>query len=207
AAAYNKFRRMLSFDISSQVGYMVMGLALLTPLAITGAVFYLLHHMIVKANLFLISGIARSAGGSFELTRIGGLYRHRGFLALLFFIPAFSLAGFPPLSGFWAKMVLIRASLEVQAYAVAGAAAVVGLLTVYSMTKIWGEAFWKPKPPCEHEPVRAGGEFWLLLPITVLAIITMVIGLVPGPFLALAGQAAHELLHPDIYVKAVLGGV
>ena len=207
AAAYNEFRRILSFHIISQVGYMVMGLALLTPLAITGAVFYLLHHMIVKANLFLISGIARSAGGSFELTRIGGLYRHRGFLALLFFIPAFSLAGFPPLSGFWAKMVLIRASLEVQAYAVAGAAAVVGLLTVYSMTKIWGEAFWKPKPPCEHEPVRAGGEFWLLLPITVLAIITMVIGLVPGPFLALAGQAAHELLHPDIYVKAVLGGV
>jgi multicomponent Na+:H+ antiporter subunit D len=211
AAAYNEFRRILSFHIISQVGYMVLGLALFTPLAITGAVFYLLHHMIVKANLFLISGVSRSAGGSFELSRIGGIYRHRGFLAVLFFVPAFSLAGFPPLSGFWAKMVLIRASLEVQAYVVAGAAAVVGLLTVYSMTKIWGEAFWKPEPGSEPpEPgsaASAGGEFWLFLPITVLAIITLVIGLVPGPFLALAGQAAHELLNPDIYVKAVLGGV
>lgn len=166
--------------------------------------------MIVKANLFLISGVSRNAAGSFELSRIGGLYRHRGFLALLFFIPAFSLAGFPPLSGFWAKMILIRASLEVQAYAVAGAAAGVGLLTVYSMTKIWGEAFWKPRPSAEAgkslPPARSEGEIWLLLPITVLAIITMVLGLVPGPFLALAEQAAHELLNPDIYVKAVLGG-
>ncbi|MFP4226636.1 MAG: Na+/H+ antiporter subunit D [Desulfobacterales bacterium] len=210
AAAYNEFRRILSFHIISQVGYMVLGLALFTPLAISGAVFYLLHHMIVKANLFLISGVSRNAAGSFELSRIGGLYRHRGFLALLFFIPAFSLAGFPPLSGFWAKMILIRASLEVQAYAVAGAAAGVGLLTVYSMTKIWGEAFWKPRPSAEAgeslPPAQSGGEIWLLLPITVLAIITLVLGLVPGPFLALADQAAHELLNPDIYVKAVLGG-
>ena len=211
AAAYNEFRRILSFHIISQVGYMVMGLALFTPLALTGAVFYLLHHMIVKANLFLISGVSQYAGGSFELSRLGGLYRNRGFLALLFFIPAFSLAGFPPLSGFWAKMILIRASLEVKAYVVAAAAAVVGLLTVYSMTKIWGEAFWKPHPEagaCENsDMVAAGGDFWMFLPIAVLAIITVMIGLLPGPFLSLAGQAAHELLNPDIYVKAVLGGV
>lgn len=211
AAAYNEFRRILSFHIISQVGYMVMGLALFTPLALTGAVFYLLHHMIVKANLFLISGVARHAGGSFELSRLGGLYRSRGFLALLFFIPAFSLAGFPPLSGFWAKMILVRASLEVKAYVVAAAAVVVGLLTVYSMTKIWGEAFWKPRPePLNSENpsiAQAGGGVWMLLPITVLAVITIVIGLVPGPFLKLAGQAAHELLHPNIYVKAVLGDV
>jgi len=211
AAAYNEFRRILSFHIISQVGYMVMGLALFTPLALTGAVFYLLHHMIVKANLFLISGVSRVAGGSFELSRLGGLYRSRGFLALLFFIPAFSLAGFPPLSGFWAKMMLIRASLEVEAYVVAAAAAVVGLLTVYSMSKIWGEAFWKPSPEPMHTESPAmgegGGGLWRLLPITVLAVITIVLGFVPGVFLDLAAQAAHELLNPDIYVKAVLGGV
>ncbi len=211
AAAYNEFRRILSFHIISQVGYMVMGLALFTPLALTGAVFYLLHHMIVKANLFLISGASHVAGGSFELSRLGGLYRNRGFLALLFFIPAFSLAGFPPLSGFWAKMVLIRASIEVESYVVAAAAALVGLLTVYSMTKIWGEAFWKPCPETMHSETsgmeQAGGGLWRILPIMVLAVITIVLGLTPGPFLKLAGQAAHELLHPDIYVKAVLGGV
>jgi multicomponent Na+:H+ antiporter subunit D len=210
AAAFNEFRRILSFHIISQVGYMVMGLALFTPLALTGSVFYILHHMIVKANLFLISGVSRKAGGSFELAKLGGFYRSNGFLAILFFIPAFSLAGFPPLSGFWAKMILIRAALEIQSYTVAATAAVVGLLTLYSMTKIWGEAFWKPKPELAETEIsdeKQNSNFWVLLPIIALAILTMTIGLAPGPFLKMAGQAAHELLNPNIYVKAVLGDI
>ncbi|MGM0452157.1 MAG: Na+/H+ antiporter subunit D [Thermodesulfobacteriota bacterium] len=209
AAAYNEFRRILSFHIISQVGYMVLGLALFTPLALTGAVFYLLHHMLVKANLFLISGVCRQTGGSFELAKLGGFYRHNGFLALLFFIPAFSLAGFPPLSGFWAKMILIRAGLEIQSYGAAAAAVIVGLLTAYSMTKIWGEAFWKPRPETvfqDNKQNHQTPDAWMLLPIGVLAGLTVVIGLVPGPFLAMAEKAAHELLNPEIYVSTVLGG-
>jgi multicomponent Na+:H+ antiporter subunit D len=208
AAAFNEFRRILSFHIISQVGYMVMGLALFTPLALTGSIFYILHHMIVKANLFLISGAARKAGGSFELAKLGGFYRSNGLLTILFFIPAFSLAGFPPLSGFWAKMILIRAGLEIQSYTVAATAAVVGLLTLYSMTKIWGEAFWKPKPETiatENNDTGQTGNFWIFLPIVALALLTITIGLAPEPFLKMAEQAAHELLNPDIYVKSVLG--
>jgi len=151
AAAQNEFRRILSFHIISQVGYMVLGLALQTRLALAGTVFYLVHHIIVKANLFLVSGVVKQLKGSFELAQLGGIYRRNGWIAVLFFIPAFSLAGFPPLSGFWAKMILIRASLDVHQYWLACVAAVVGLLTVYSMTKIWGEAFWKPAP--ETNPV------------------------------------------------------
>lgn len=210
AAAFNEFRRILSFHIISQVGYMVMGLALFTPLALTGSVFYILHHMIVKANLFLISGVTGKSGGSFELAKLGGFYRSSGFLAILFFIPAFSLAGFPPLSGFWAKMILIRAGLEIQSYAVAATAAVVGLLTVYSMTKIWGEAFWKPKPEATNVEINDKGEttgFWMFLPIIILATLTIIIGLVPEPFLKMAEQAAIELLDPNIYVKAMLGEI
>jgi multicomponent Na+:H+ antiporter subunit D len=215
AAAFNEFRRILSFHIISQVGYMVLGLGLLTPLALAGSVFYLLHHMIVKANLFLISGVSRYAGGSFELSELGGLYGRRGFIAVLFFIPAFSLAGFPPLSGFWAKMMLIRASLEVQEYLVAAAAAVVGLLTVYSMSKIWAEAFWKPAPEGLDGIGKAearesgriqGAALWMFLPIAMLALITLLIGLFPAPFVEMAEAAARELMNPQIYVRAVLGG-
>lgn len=209
-AAFYEFRRILSFHIISQVGYMIVGLALFTPLALTGAVFFLVHNMIVKANLFLISGASRRAKGSFELGRLGGLYRSHGFLAILFFISAFSLAGFPPLSGFWAKLLVIRAGLEAQAYWTAAAAIIVGLLTTYSMTKIWGEAFWKPEPGGsvlgqgleeDREP-----DFWMHAPIVALVVLTMAMGLFPGPFISLASQAAHELLNPEIYVNAVTGG-
>ena len=209
AAAHSEVRRILSFHIISQVGYMVLGLGLLTPLALAGAVFYLLHHIVVKANLFLISGLTRQWGGSFALGELGGLYRSRGLGALLFFIPAFSLAGFPPLSGFWAKMILIRASLDAGHFALAGVAAVVGLLTVYSMTKIWNEAFWKPKaaadPPAADGPSRVSA--WMLAPVAALAALTVLIGLAPEHLFQMARLAAEELLDPSLYVNSVLGSV
>ena len=104
AAAQNDVRKILSFHIVSQIGYMIMGLALLTPLALVGAVFYLLHHIIVKANLFLIAGlIDRTAGGT-DLNKIGGLYRSAPLLAVLFFILPFLWQVFRPFQGFGPSM-------------------------------------------------------------------------------------------------------
>ncbi len=209
AATRYHVRRILSFHIISQVGYMVLGLGLFTPLALAGAVFYMLHHIIVKANLFLISGLIRRWGGSFELSRVGGLYRSRGLAAVLFFIPAFSLAGFPPLSGFWAKMILIRASLETGHFMLAGVAAVVGLLTVYSMVKIWSEAFWKPQPAAAEGTAAAESRMdaWMLAPIVAMAALTVLIGLSPEPLYQLASTAADELLEPGAYVYTVIGNM
>jgi multicomponent Na+:H+ antiporter subunit D len=207
AAAHSQFRRILSFHIISQVGYMVLGLALNSTLALAGAVFYLIHHIIVKANLFLVSGVVRKVGGSFELSRLGSVYRTHGWIAVLFFIPAFSLAGFPPLSGFWAKMILIRASIECDQFLLAGIAAIVGLLTVYSMTKIWTEAFWKPAP-LENGASKANHgnpSGWMIAPIILLAALTVIIGLGIEPLFKIATTAAAELRNPEMYILAVLG--
>ncbi|MGB3407323.1 MAG: Na+/H+ antiporter subunit D [Jannaschia sp.] len=208
AAAQTDFRRILSFHIVSQIGYMVLGLALMTPLAMAGAVFYLVHHIIVKANLFLVAGVANRIAGGTELGRIGSLYKGAPFLAFLFLIPAFSLAGFPPLSGFWAKYVLVRASMDLQMWVVAFIALAVGLMTIYSMTKIWGQAFWKPHPNGMIPTLASltvGERVTLLVPIAMLATMTVLIGLFPEPFVLIAERAAAELLDPTAYVAAVLG--
>ena len=209
AAAQSDFRKILSFHIVSQIGYMVLGLALMTPLALMGAVFYLIHHIIVKGNLFLIAGVSRRLTGSSDLYAIGGLYRAAPLLAVLFLIPAFSLAGFPPLSGFWAKYVLVKASLDLREWIVAFVALLTGLLTIYSMTKIWAEAFWKPHPAGRMPalstiPRRA--RTLLLTPIVALALMTVLIGLFPKPFLEFATTAADQLLEPAVYIETVLGG-
>ncbi|SDY43875.1 Na+/H+ antiporter subunit D [Citreimonas salinaria] len=208
AAAQNDMRKILSFHIVSQIGYMVLGLALYTPLAVAGAVFYVVHHIIVKANLFLIAGIAERAAGSSDLARIGGLYKSAPLLGALFLVPAFSLAGFPPLSGFWAKYVLVAAALDVQGWLVAGVALLVGALTIYSMTKIWAEAFWKAHPDgVEPKLTRIGTaqRRWLLAPVIGLAALTMLIGLFPQPFIGFAETAAQQLLDPSDYIRTVLG--
>ncbi|MBY4893474.1 Na+/H+ antiporter subunit D [Rhodobacteraceae bacterium N5(2021)] len=209
AAAMNDFRRILSFHIVSQIGYMILGLALFTPLAIVGAVFYLVHHIIVKANLFLVAGVTRRIAGSTDLNQIGGLYKTAPLLALLFLVPAFSLAGFPPLSGFWAKFILVKAALENGNYWISAVALIVGLLTIYSMTKIWGNAFWKPHPAGlqpKLSSLPAKDRAALLLPIAALAALTCVIGLFPEPFVLFAERAADQLLNPQLYIDAVLGG-
>ncbi len=207
AAAQDDFRRILSFHIVSQIGYMIMGLGLLSPLALAGAVFYMAHHIVVKTNLFLISGIVQRERGGFSLGDLGGIYRDRPALAALFLVPALSLAGVPPLSGFFAKLALVRAGLELRSYPIVAAALLVGLLTLFSMTKIWAEAFWKPAPlpePESGETRRAPAT--LYLPAVALAAVTVSIGLWADPLFELAQRAAGQLADPAGYVRAVLGG-
>ena len=209
AAAQNDIRRILSFHIISQIGYMLVGVALLTPLALAGSVLYLIHHIVVKANLFLIAGAIRREGGSFALAKLGGLWITKPALAVLFLIPALSLAGLPPFSGFWSKLAVIQSGLQAEAYILAGAALLVGVLTLYSMTKIWNEAFWKAVPEGEE---TLEGPSWTRMqkfasyaPIVVLAGVTVTIGLWTEPFAAAAMQAGEMLLDTDGYIAAVLG--
>lgn len=206
AAAQFEVRRILSFHIISQIGYMILGLALFTPLALIGGVFYIMHHIIVKANLFLVAGLMYRLGGSFELKKLGGLYRNHPGLAVLFLIPALSLAGVPPLSGFFAKFILIKAGVEASAWWAVGIALLVGLLTLFSMIKIWNEAFWKASPepnPAVPAPTRNGLLYWT---IGLLAAMTVAIGLFGQPIYLMAEMAAEQLLNPAGYIDAVLGG-
>jgi len=206
AAAQGEFRRVLSFHIISQIGYMLMGLGLYTRLALAGTVFYLAHHIIVKTNLFLVSGIVHRLKGTLDLASLGGLYGTRPVLALLFLVPALSLAGMPPLSGFWAKLLLVQAGLEAASYPIVVVALVVSLLTLYSMTKLWTEAFWKAAPDKTEAPIGAAEWRGLLLPVAALALLTVVIGLGVEPVLALSLRAAEQLLDPAEYIRVVLGG-
>ena len=127
AVVQNEFRRILSFHIVSQIGYMIMGLGLFTLNAVAGSIFYIVHHIIVKTNLFLVSGVTRRLAGTYELKKLGGLYSLYPGIAVLFLVPALSLAGIPPLSGFFAKFSLVRAGLESEQYWIVAAALGVSL--------------------------------------------------------------------------------
>jgi multicomponent Na+:H+ antiporter subunit D len=206
-AAYN-FRRLLSFHIISQIGYMIFGLALMSPLALGGAIFYLVHHIIVKTNLFFISGIVEKRCGTPDLLKTGGMYQIAPWTAVLFFIPAMSLAGIPPLSGFFAKFAVIKAGLDSGFAFFTGVALLVGLLTLYSMTKIWAEAFWKKPPDDAHLPAAVDpNSRWIYLPVSLLAGCTLYLGFAPQTFFAISEMAAAQLLNPAEYLHAVLSSV
>ncbi|MEM6711132.1 MAG: Na+/H+ antiporter subunit D [Pseudomonadota bacterium] len=203
AAVQWNIRRILSFHIISQIGYILMGLAVATPLAIAGSIFYIVHHIIVKANLFLVAGAIRRASGTDDLKKTGGLLKSHPWLAVLFLIPALSLAGIPPLSGFWAKFLVIDASFKGEMGWLAAVALFTGLLTLYSMMKIWMEAFWKV-PAVERATPRRVPVF-MSLPIAILAAVTLTIGFYAEPFVQFAEVASITLTDPGVYVAAIFG--
>ncbi len=205
AVAQYEFRRLLSFHIVSQIGYMVMGLGFFTPLALAGTVFFIVHNIFVKTNLFLVSGVSHRLHGTYDLKKLGGLYRAHPWIGMLFLLSALSLAGVPPLSGFFGKLVLIKAGLGIEQFVLVAAALGVSLLTLFSMTKIWAEAFWKPLPDGTAVKAPGGGMALLLGPIVTLAVLAVVMGVAAGPFFALAQQAGEQLLNPESYIRAVLG--
>jgi multicomponent Na+:H+ antiporter subunit D len=202
AVAQNEFRKILSFHIISQIGYMTMGLGLFTPLGVAGSIFYIAHHIIVKANLFLVSGLVYRMRLSFDLKQLGGMNQFV-LVSLVFLVPAMSLAGIPPLSGFFAKLALVRSGIEAEEYAIVGVALAVGFFTLFSMVKIWNEAFAKvPEGPA----VPGTAPPWSMIgPTVALAILTIGIGIGAGWLMELSIRASEQLLQPAEYIEAVLG--
>lgn len=190
-AAYHwDVRRILAFHIVSQIGYLLLGIALATPTAAAGTVFFLFHNILVKANLFLIAGLMWAATGHYDLRRMGGLYRARPLLAGLFLVSAFSLVGVPPTMGFWGKFMLIKEAFGQGRYLWGGTALAAGLLTLYSMSKIWMEGFWKPHPtqqpddaPAQLQLTSTPLPFTAYATVVLLSLIMLLMGMYPDPFI------------------------
>ncbi len=209
AIAQDDVKRILSFHIVSQIGYMILGLGLFSVAGIAGAIFYVVHHIAVKTNLFLVGGLVEDATGTGALRRLGGLLHRAPVVAALFLLPALSLAGLPPLSGFVAKLALVQAGLELDRYVVVGVSLLVSLLTLFSMTKIWAGVFWGAP---EHEaPLGAGAHGrivsprLMVAPTAALVVLSLAIAAGAGPVYDLSRRAAEELADPGRYVEAVLG--
>ena len=197
-AAYHwDMRHILSLHIISQIGYILLAIALGTRQGVAAALVFTVHNILAKANLFLIAAMVARYTGNYDLRRIGGLYAARPALAVLFGISALALVGIPPFSGFWAKLLVLQATYAQSHMAWMGIALLVSVLTMYSMMKIWMEAFWKAHPqaagglPLASVPAREMLPAWaatLMLTAAILAI-----SLYPQPLLAFANAAAQAL--------------
>ncbi len=193
-AAYHwDMRRILAFHSISQVGYMLLAIALASRAGNAAAIFFALHHSLVKAGLFLAAALIYRQTGHYDLRRIGGLYTAKPFLAVLFLLFALALVGIPPLSGFWGKYLIVSESLIQGEYLWAGVALFVGALTFYSMLKIWLEAFWKPHPDHNWQPPVATRLTPAYASVGILALLTLWMGLFPEQIVIFVTNAAISL--------------
>lgn len=212
AVIKNNIRRLFSYLIVCHIGFIIGGLGLYTKLAFIGAVFYLIHDIIVKTNLFLISGLIRQLRGTMNMSKLGGLYNEYPKLSLLIAIVLFSLAGIPPLSGFWPKIYLIEAAFGSENYFLIASIIIGSFVTLMVIAKMWSEVFWKDAPSAPEIPLVDSfmplsklKKTLLVLPIGLLAMTTLFIGLNAEMVIRVAEQIANEMLDTRPYIKAVLG--
>lgn len=210
AIAQDDMKRILAFHIISQIGYMILGLGLFTVAGLAGAVFYVIHHIIVKTALFLVAGLVDRRAGSSRLSEIGGLVRSAPLIAGLFLVPALSLAGLPPFSGFLAKFALVDAGAEAGSWWIVAISLSVGLFTLFSMTKIWAGVFWgEADDEPQREPIlsgRLGSPPLMVVGTAALVLVSLTFSVAAGGLYSLSERAAFDLLNPEGYISAVLGG-
>lgn len=201
------YRRILAFDIISQVGYVLLALGLNTRNAIAAALFFLIHNILTKMILFMNSGLTYALTRQQDIRKMGGIYQNHPNLSWLFLIPALSLAGLPPLSGFWGKFFIIKATLMANQLILAGLALAISLITFYVMSRIWQLAYWQSPQThlnLTHQPTQTH-LFGLIFPIILGVTAILVLSLYPKPFYEFINMAAMQLTHPHQYIHAVLG--
>jgi multicomponent Na+:H+ antiporter subunit D len=213
ALAQSDLRRMLGFMVISGIGLILAGLAIGSPGGIAGAIFYAVHSMVVVTALYLASGMAGRIGASFEMRDLGGLYLASPLLAALFLVLVFAVAGLPPFSGFWPKVVLTQAALVEGRWWLAAAILLTGFLTTVAGGRAFIQSFWRGGPVGTPDgglaPVAASlgrqDRLLFLAPLAGLTALAVLLGVWPTPLLAVADAAAAGLLDPAGYVGSVLG--
>jgi multicomponent Na+:H+ antiporter subunit D len=204
AISHTDMKRILSFHIVSQIGYMVFGLGIGGTTAIAATIFYLIHHIPVKTSLFLVEGIIERDTGSSSFDAVSGLARRSPAFAAVFLVPALSLAGLPPLSGFLAKFAIVRAGVDAEQWLAVAVALAVSLLTLVSMTKIWVGAFWGDVEPATSIGVGILRRHALMSTATALVVaLSLAIAVGAGPLYDFASKAAEQVLDIAGYVSAV----
>ena len=202
AIAQTDIKRILSFHIVSQIGYMIMGLGFGTVAGIAAAIVFIVHQIIVKASLFLVGGLVEESEGTGAIDAVNGVARRSPIIAALFLPAALSLAGFPPFSGFVGKLALVEAGFAANAWIIVGVSLAASVLTLFSMTKIWAGVFWGTPNTTERRITPRG----MALATATLVAFSLVIAVAAEPIVSYAERAADDLFVEPI-VTAMPEGV
>jgi multicomponent Na+:H+ antiporter subunit D len=231
AIAQNDIKRLLSFTLVSHIGYMVFGVALASQLGMSGAIYYVAHHIVVQTTLFLVVGLIERQAGASTLRRLGGLAAASPLLAFVFMVPALNLGGIPPFSGFIGKVALLEAGTangSVLAWLLVAGSLVTSLLTLYVVARVWTKAFWRARvdapdgeladsaPSALLDDYSADIAFddrgdvgrmpiGMVAPTMALIAVGVVLTVAAGPIFGYTDRAANEVLNRGQYITAVLG--
>jgi multicomponent Na+:H+ antiporter subunit D len=198
ATGQSDMKRLFAYSSISQVGYIVLGLGLGTPLGVVGALFHLLNHAVFKSLLFLNAGTVEYVTGTRDLKQLGGLNRAMPVTRATTLVASMSIAGIPPFNGFWSKLIIIVACVQSGFVGFAVTAVIMSIVTLGYQLKVLRHAFATPPAPGSAGVVREPR-------MMCAAMIVLALGCMVLPLLLLGGFGSPLLVGPA--KEALLGGV
>jgi multicomponent Na+:H+ antiporter subunit D len=199
-------KRLFAFSSISQMGYVMIGIGLGTPLGIFGALFHLLNHAGYKSLLFLSSGAIERETRTRNLSELGGLREKMPVTSAASVVGSLSISGVPPFNGFWSKLIILLAAFQARNFLVAGIVVFTAFLTLtyylrFQKNAIFGSVSEKVKGAHEA-PIP------MVMPLVIFAIFCLLIGVFNHTIISgIIIPAGQILLDRAGYIMSVLGGV
>lgn len=189
ATVENDLKRILAYSTVSQIGYIFLGLSVMEPTAITGAILYLLMHGLAKAGLFLCAGIIEHNTHTKDIRQLGGLIKTMPLTAIAFLISAFSVIGIPPLGGFFSKFMVILGTIKSGNLWLGAIALFTAVMTAFYLFRVFNMVFLG-----EPKIVAKEGTNSMLFVVVVLAILSVLAGIFIAYPMKLADIATTNIL-------------
>jgi multicomponent Na+:H+ antiporter subunit D len=202
ALSTHNIKLIIAYNIIPAVGFMLIGIGIFSVTSLAGAVYYLIHDMIVKGALFLLVGVIITVTGTTDIRKMGGLINQYPVLGWMFFISSIVLAGIPPFSGFIGKYLLVRGGIEAGHHVAVIIALLLSLLILLSVIRIFIAVFWgEPKHNGNQQHISTKG---LLAPVAFLLFFSIILGVGAEwvyPYVQMIGDT---LASPSYYIDNVL---
>ncbi|MEO6269282.1 MAG: NADH-quinone oxidoreductase subunit N, partial [Lautropia sp.] len=199
AIAQTNLKRMLAYSTISQVGFVLLGMvgahtggdALQSADAFGGSMFYAITYVLTTLGTFgLIQFLARKGFEAEEISDFKGLARRSPWLAGAMMVMMFSLAGLPPLVGFYAKLVVLESVIAVGLVWLAVYAVMMSLVGAYYYIRIIKVMYFDE--PLDTAPIVVGNDAQVTMAVNGLLI--LVLGIVPGPLVTLCSESIRQAL-------------
>lgn len=197
ALGQKDMKRMLAYSSISQVGYVVLGIGIGTPLGIAGGLFHLFNHALAKGLLFLTSGSVQQATGTRNMDEMGGLAKRMPVTAVTNLIGALSIAGVPPLNGFWSKLIIIVALIQAGHPVYAVIAVLASVLTLWYYLLMQRKAFFGRLN--EKWAAVKEAPFWMTAAVVLLALLCVGIGILFSSTVTTWIQPAADVLADGVH--------
>ena len=193
ALAQTNVKRLLAYSSIAHAGTMAIGFAVATPLGLSAVLYYLVAYALMNVGAFVGVIAVANASGREDLGAFAGLSRREPLLAFMITVVLLSLAGIPPLAGFFAKMWIFSAAIQSKAYGLAVIAGMNSVIALFYYVKIVKTMYLDPAP-VGARPIPRSRALQLTLAICTLGVFA--VGLMPGPWLLLTAQSFPVPLKP-----------